>query len=71
LRYLFSLRHDFPTEWAALVNGSGNFTATIRRDFFPYFAQGKTITVTGLDLYDGADLSKHRVVGSPENAAKG
>ncbi len=60
LALLFSLRHDFPTEWAEFVNGTGNFTATIRKDYFPYFMQGKTITITGLDLY-GQDMTHHAV----------
>jgi len=69
LALLFSLRHDFPTEWSAFVNDKpaspAPFTATIRKDFFPYFTQGKTITITGLDLYDGTDVSKHHAVGDP------
>src|SRR6266566_4150342 len=64
LALLFSLRHDFPTEWSAFVNGTGDFTATIRKDYFPYFTQGKTITITGLELYDGKDVSKHQPIGS-------
>lgn len=67
LALFFSLRHDFPTEWAAFVNGSGNFAATIRKDCFPYFTQGKPITVTGLRLY-GQDVTKHHVVGDPVGA---
>jgi hypothetical protein len=65
LALLFSLRHDFPTEWSAFVNGTANFTATIRKDYFPYVAQGKTITITGLELYlyDGKDVSKHHEIG--------
>jgi hypothetical protein len=39
LALLFSLRHNCPTEWSAFVNGTGDFTATIRRDYFPYFTQ--------------------------------
>jgi hypothetical protein len=35
LALLFSLRHDFPSEWSSFVNGTGDFTATIRKDFFP------------------------------------
>jgi len=64
LALLFSLRHDFPTEWSVFVNGTSDFTATIRRDYFPYFAQGKTLTITGLELYDGKDVSKHHAIGS-------
>ncbi len=64
---LFSLRHDFPTEWSAFVNGAGDFTATIRKDFFPYFTQVKAITISGLDLY-GQDVKKHHVVGDQDDA---
>ncbi len=73
LALLFSLRHDFPTEWSAFVNGAGDFTATIRKDYFPYFAQGqnKTITITGLDLYDGQNVTKHHLVGDPAAATNG
>ena len=62
---LFSLRHDFPTEWSAFVNGADDFTAKIRRDYFPYFTQGAAITITGFDLYrpDGSNPPKHHAVG--------
>ena len=32
----FSLRHDFPTDWAAFVSGTGDFTATIGKDYPVY-----------------------------------
>lgn len=56
LALLFNLRHDFPTEWAAFVNSTDSFKATIRKDYFPYFAQGRQITVNGFELY-GEDSS--------------
>ncbi len=59
---LFSLRHDFPTEWAAFVNGA-DFNATIRRDRFPYFVQGLDLNIAELDLYS-ADGSAHHAVDS-------
>lgn len=65
LALLFSLRNDFPTEWAAFVNGTGNFTAEIRSDYFPYFAQGKPITVTGLELYNGNNVTLHKAADLP------
>ena len=68
LALVFSLRHDFPTEWSAFVNGQGDFTSTIRKDFFPYFTQGKTITITGLDVYDGTAVSNYHAVGDPGGA---
>jgi hypothetical protein len=70
LALLFSLRHDFPTEWSAFLNGVGDFTTTLGKNFFPYFTQGKTITITGFDLYspDGANPPHHRAVGDPATA---
>jgi len=68
LALLFSLRHDFPTEWSAFVNGAGDFAAPIRKDYFPYFTQGKQIKITGLDLY-GPQVTKHDTVGDPAAAA--
>jgi hypothetical protein len=49
---LLCLRYDFPTEWSAFVNGAGDFTATLQKQFFPYAVQGaKKLTVDGLTLY--------------------
>lgn len=64
LARLFSLRHEFPTEWAAFTGATGDtpFTATIRRDDFPYFTQGKNIRIAGFEVY-GQDVSKHHMVG--------
>jgi hypothetical protein len=62
LALLLSLRYDFSTEWSAFVNGASDFKATIRKDFFPYFTQGKPINITGLELY-GQDVKTHHPVG--------
>jgi hypothetical protein len=53
LTLLFSLRHDFPTEWAAFINGTvgAAFTATIHKGYVPYFTRGKTLSITGLTVY--------------------
>jgi hypothetical protein len=67
LALLFSPRHDFPTEWSAFMNGAGDLSLTIRRDHFPYFTQGKPITITGLELY-AQDVTKHHAVGDPAAA---
>lgn len=64
LALLFSLRHDFPTEWAAFAGGAPAFAATIPRDYFPYFTQGKTIVITGFEVYS-QDLKKHHAAGAP------
>jgi hypothetical protein len=47
---ILNLKYDFPTEWAAFVNATGNtpFTATISSAFLPYYVQGmKKIAVIG------------------------
>jgi hypothetical protein len=38
---ILNLKYDFPTEWAAFVNGAGAspFTATIDTPFLPYYVQ--------------------------------
>jgi hypothetical protein len=48
LALLFSLRHDFPTEWVAFVRGTGDFAFTLQKSFFPYMAQGGPVTVDNL-----------------------
>jgi Tc toxin complex TcA C-terminal TcB-binding domain len=49
---LFCLRYDFPTEWSAFVNGTGDFTVTLDKQFFPYAVQGaRKLTVGSLTLY--------------------
>lgn len=65
LALFFSLRHDFPTEWAAFVNRPGSdFSARIRKDYFPYFTQGRTINIVGLDVY-GPDVTTHHPLSNP------
>lgn len=49
---MFCLRYDFPTDWAAFVNGTGAFQTTIERYFFPYIAQGAArLHIDSLTLY--------------------
>ena len=47
---ILNLKYDFPTEWAAFVNGAGQqpFTAKIDRSFLPYYVQSMTkVTILG------------------------
>jgi hypothetical protein len=49
---LFNLRYEFPTEWATFVDGAGNFTAMLRKDYFPYVVQSaRTLSIHKLMLY--------------------
>jgi Tc toxin complex TcA C-terminal TcB-binding domain len=43
---ILNLKYDFPTQWAAFVNGAGSspFTANIDSSFLPYYVQGMTKT---------------------------
>lgn len=65
---LFNLRYDFPSEWARFVSGNEDFSAVIRTDHFPYLSKGRTISIDGLELYDGFDVSNHHSVESHEQA---
>jgi hypothetical protein len=51
LALLFSLKHDFPNDWQRFLTGNANFTATVKRDHFPYSTQGKEITIDGLQVH--------------------
>ena len=51
---LFNLRYDFPTEWSAFVNptGNGSFAMTLEKQYFPYMVQSaRTVTIDRLTLY--------------------
>ncbi len=68
LSVLLDLRHEFPGEWAAFVNGNGDFRAVIRRDVFPYFTHSRKLSIARLDLYAG-DVGMHHVAGAPADWA--
>jgi hypothetical protein len=51
LALLLSLRHDFPTEWYAFATGSGDFTATLTMNYFPYVVQSSTLSIDAITLY--------------------
>jgi Tc toxin complex TcA C-terminal TcB-binding domain len=52
---LFCLRYDFPTQWSAFVNGTGDFEVTLDKQSFPYAVQSAgRLTIDTLTLYAGA-----------------
>lgn len=63
LALFFSLRHDFPNQWSAFVNGTADFAMTLRRDHFPYLAQRRVLTIRGLTTYrlSGSGLTQATV----------
>ncbi len=56
LALLFSLRYDFPTEWSAFVNGSGDYTVTLLKQYFPFVVQGINLVIDGLAVYARDDI---------------
>ena len=49
---MFCLRYDFPTEWSAFVNGTGDFAVTLQKQYFPYAVQSANqLTIDALTLY--------------------
>jgi len=67
LAVLFHLQQDFQAEWNAFTGGGGPFQAVVRRNQFPYFTQGKTITITDMELY-AQNVAKHHSAGDPDAA---
>jgi hypothetical protein len=53
LARLFSLKHDFQTEWHKFLNSTTgeNFTATIKKSYFPFFVQGQDISFRKIELH--------------------
>jgi hypothetical protein len=47
----FSLQHDFLGAWHRFVAGTADFTATVKRDHFPYFTLGTDIVLSAVQLY--------------------
>jgi hypothetical protein len=50
---LFSLPHDFPSEWATFIREKGKmpFTAKLRKSHFPYLVQSETLAIIAVELY--------------------
>lgn len=64
LALMYSLRHDFPTEWSAFVHGQEDLKISIGRDLdFPYFADEQPVTLLEFQLFS-AD-GKHHQFGDP------
>ncbi len=51
----FSLNHDFPTEWHQFVTSTGNLKIVIKKEHFPYIAQGFTIIIKKIELFTITD----------------
>jgi hypothetical protein len=50
---LFSLKHDFPSEWHRFVTSTTNddLKATVKKEYFPYFVQGEDISISKVELH--------------------
>jgi hypothetical protein len=70
LALLFSLKYDFPNEWAAFSSGSEELTLDLRKSYFPYLVQSRQITVAPtLELYSGTTSLAQRTVPTPATIA--
>jgi hypothetical protein len=65
LALLFSLKHDFPGEWHRFVTGDADFQTSVRREYFPYLTQGRTVTVTAVELH-GVRADQLRSLTTPD-----
>ncbi len=70
LALLFSLAHDFSQEWHRFVTGDGDFSTTIKRDYFPYVLQRREITIDAIQVYavDARDVKSITPPGLDLNA---
>jgi len=64
LTRLFSLKHDFPSEWHHFISGSGDFETTIKKEYFPYFVQGKNIVINNSAELILVEMSENLTRGS-------
>jgi hypothetical protein len=71
LALMFSLRHDFPTEWTAFAAGDGDLRLTLRKHYLPFFVQARNIVVDAVDLAtkQGERLGRRSALTIPANAA--
>ncbi|HKG47851.1 MAG TPA: hypothetical protein VKB02_14035, partial [Pyrinomonadaceae bacterium] len=55
LTQMFSLRHEFSTEWARFLNAplgtTQSLTMPVTKERFPFLFQGKTIAISGMELF--------------------
>jgi hypothetical protein len=67
LPLLFSLRHDLPVQWAAFEAGAANFVFDLRREHFPFMAQGHKVAVDQIVLYaaSGQTIAQRTLVDAP------
>jgi Tc toxin complex TcA C-terminal TcB-binding domain len=47
----FSLRYDFPSEWAAFLSGGAGLPLRIEKSWLPYFAQSEKVSLKAVELY--------------------
>ena len=48
---LFSLKHDFPSEWHRFVTGDENLEVTVIKEYLPYLVQGKDLVIDKVELH--------------------
>ncbi len=71
LVHLFSLRHEFPSEWQKFLASTENenFIATIKKEYFPYLVQSRDLTISEVSLFSIEEkaLQSKPLSGEPDN----
>jgi hypothetical protein len=50
LTLLFSLKHDFATEWHRFLSSKSDFRANVKKEHFPYLVWGEDIEISGIEI---------------------
>ncbi|HUV81485.1 MAG TPA: insecticidal toxin protein, partial [archaeon] len=62
---LFSMRHEFPTEWAEFIkpdNTEKEMTLEIREEHFPYWSIGRLETVKSVEIFGRDDKNSKGII---------
>jgi len=81
LMQMFSLRHEFPTEWSRFLNAPEgvvqSLTAGLTKERFPFLFQGKDISIKNIDVFvkvkpdSGHDATTMKIALAPGATAPG
>jgi hypothetical protein len=69
---MYCLRYDFSNEWSLFVGGSGNFTVTLQKDYFPYAVQNaRNLVIDAVTLFAdvGGQVNSHSLPQSVVDSA--
>jgi hypothetical protein len=65
---LFSIRHDFPTEWAKF-QATSSLSVALTAELYPFWSQGRNIVITSLELFGEISAAKTTVTVTDKKGA--